>query len=190
MVVKASRVMNFIFRAFKTKDTHFLVRMFKAYVLPLIDYACVVYQPYTVKNVKLIESVQKRFTKRLPQFFNSRISYAGRLSCLGLDTIEIRMIKFALCEMYKIVYGFRNVNVHEFFTFSNHGHDTRSNGLQVNVDYSESNRRKFFFAVRIPKLWNELPRSVVTSNSLHNFKASLNSPHVMEIFKSFVIGDT
>ena len=60
VVRKASNVMNLIFRSSKCRDVVFLRHMFCICVLPIIDYGCVFYQPHTVKNIKLIEAMQKR----------------------------------------------------------------------------------------------------------------------------------
>ena len=57
------------------------------HVLPVVDYARVLYHPYSAENSELVESIQKHFTKRIPQFFNSGLTYRNRLVVLGLDSL-------------------------------------------------------------------------------------------------------
>jgi len=35
------------------------------YVRPILDYSSVLWNPFLIKDIKAIESVQRRFTKRL-----------------------------------------------------------------------------------------------------------------------------
>jgi len=75
------------------------LRAFKVYVLPIIEYALCVWSPYHVNLVKLIESVQRKVTKRLLGY--ASLSYKDRLSHLGLDSLELRRMRYDLlliCE--------------------------------------------------------------------------------------------
>ena len=40
-------------------------RAFKVYARPLLEYASQAWSPYQLKDIKRIESIQRRFTKRL-----------------------------------------------------------------------------------------------------------------------------
>jgi len=55
--------------------------------LPLLEYASRVWSPYLLKHIKRIESVQKRFTKRLPNI--SHLGYTERLKTTGLDSLNL-----------------------------------------------------------------------------------------------------
>ena len=65
------------------------------------EYNCVVWSPSLMRDITLIEQVERRFTKRLRGYRN--ISYAERLRLLNLDTLEARRLKFDLIYCYKIV---------------------------------------------------------------------------------------
>jgi len=56
---------NRIHKCFVSRDVFTLLRTFKVYVLPIIEYASCVWSPYHVNLVKLIESVQRKFIKRV-----------------------------------------------------------------------------------------------------------------------------
>ena len=78
-------------------------------------YGCVVGLPHRVaKNVKLIESVQNRFARRILLFHNSHMSFAQRLAFLDLECLEMRVLKIALCHLYKVVCGLCDVDISLF----------------------------------------------------------------------------
>lgn len=186
VVKKASSALNFLFRNFKTRNTTFLLKMYKTYVLPILDYACAVYCPSTVKNIKLLESVQKHFTKRIPEFYFSDLAYLGRLQALKLDSIEMRMLKLSLNELFKIVYGITDVDSKLFFKFREKRHNTRSNSLQIDLQQFHSNKKRFFFSTRVAQAWNDLPQGVVTATKTEAFKRSLDHPIVMTVLKKYL----
>ena len=63
---KAHKRANLIIRCFHSKNIQQLVASYKVYVRPNLEYSSVAWNPYLIKDMKAIESVQRRFTKRLP----------------------------------------------------------------------------------------------------------------------------
>ena len=90
-------------------DAHgLLVRAFITHVRPLLEYASCVWSPYLLKHIQQIESVQRRFTKRLPGLFN--VSYKQYISkSASLETLELRRLHQDLLYTYKII--FRRVDI-------------------------------------------------------------------------------
>ena len=72
--------------------------------------------PATVRDIDSLESVQRRFTKRLPGLKN--LNYLNRLERLNVSTLELRRLCADLFWCYKVVFGLAHVNVNEFFEFS------------------------------------------------------------------------
>ena len=172
---QASKIINAIYRTFKTRDTEFLLKLYKTYVLPVLDYGSTVYSPSTKKNIRLLESVQRHFTRRIPQFQGKDLPYSSRLNILGLNSLEKRRLKADLCEAYRIMYGHSDVDDRDFFDFSINNNQTRSNGLKVRIEKCGKSKRKSFFSNRVANVWNALPRDVVTAHSVHAFKLLLDS---------------
>ena len=80
-----------------------MMQAFLTYVRPTLEYASPIWSPHTLKDITAIESVQRRFTKRLTGLFD--LNYHDRLSNLGLETLELRRIKNDLILAYKIIFG-------------------------------------------------------------------------------------
>ena len=62
---KARRKASIILNCFKSKNKTILFKAFATFVRPLLDYCSNVWSPFRKSEIDLIESVQKRFTKRL-----------------------------------------------------------------------------------------------------------------------------
>jgi hypothetical protein len=80
-----------------------LTRAFEVYVRSTLEYASCISSPYLIKDIKLVESVQKRFTKPTPKLCH--LSYAKRLKQLGFETPELRRLHCDLIYTYKILFG-------------------------------------------------------------------------------------
>ena len=55
------------------------------------------------KDIEIIESVQRKFMKRLPGMRDK--SYTERLATLSLDSLELRRIKIDLYTCFKLLHN-------------------------------------------------------------------------------------
>jgi hypothetical protein len=55
---------NLIFRAFSTKKVSTIIRLFKAFVLPIFEYLSPIWSPSDIASITKLESIQRKFTKR------------------------------------------------------------------------------------------------------------------------------
>ena len=69
-------------------DAYMFLNIYTALVRPLLEYCVQVWSPYKLGYIKLIEGVQRRATKMVPQLKN--MSYEERLEKLGLTSLEER----------------------------------------------------------------------------------------------------
>lgn len=65
-----------ILRTFMSRDIHLLERAFLVYVRPIVEQNSVIWSPYTARDIDAVESVQRRFTKRLPTLIESCLTLA------------------------------------------------------------------------------------------------------------------
>jgi len=146
--------------------------MFKVFVRPIVDYCYSIYCPHTNKNIHLIESIQRNFTRRI--ICNDGISYQDRLKLLNLETLERRGIKNDLIKAYKIIW--LNYGDIGLFNLSANKLGTRSNGVKLSRDpLPDLDCRKFFYSNRVVKLWNDLKRETVLAKNLPSFETLLDA---------------
>ena len=153
IVARASIRANLIHKCFLSKDISTMTRAFTTYVRPLLEYASCVWSPCSIKDVKRIESVQRRFTKRLPGM--THFSYASRLKAVGLDTLEHRRLQQDLLHTYKILFGKLNIDYTNMFCFRLHS-ITRGHQWKLYPNFHRTNLRKKFFCERVIAPWNSL----------------------------------
>jgi len=77
VVSKAQKRANCILRSFVSRDVNLLLRAYLVYVRPLLEYCTIVWSPSLIQDIEAVESVQRKFTKRLPALCN--YSYVERL---------------------------------------------------------------------------------------------------------------
>jgi len=163
---------NLIFKCFQSRDTAILLRAFKTFVLPLLEYNSPVWSPHLLKDINLIEKVQRRFTKRLPGM--SDLSYGDRLSALATEQLEARRLRTDLVTAYKIIFGLTILNRDSFFKFSECTINTRGHSYKLLQPTCSCDVRNNCFPVRVVKMWNSLPPNLTDFSNIYNFKKSLN----------------
>ena len=91
MVKEAYSILGVINRCFLNKTNDILVPLYKSLVRSRLEYCVQAWRPYLVKDIELMEKVQKRMTRMLPDLKN--MSYSERLKKLGLTTLEFRRLR-------------------------------------------------------------------------------------------------
>ena len=89
------------------------MRAYLTYVRPIVEHDSIIWSPYTIKDIEYVETIQRRFTKRLPDF--RTLPYAERLKRLQLPSLELRRLHFDLIYCYKILFGLVHLQVSDFF---------------------------------------------------------------------------
>ena len=129
----------------------------------MVEYASCALSPYHTNKIKQIESVQRNFTKRLPEY--ALLSYKARLSRLGLESLEMRRLKYDLLFTYKIVFGLVSDAATNMFTLTNSLYSTSTRGHAYKL-YPHNNCTDFF-SERVIKPWNNLPAAADLFRWLH-----------------------
>lgn len=169
---KANQRSALILKCFNSRDPHLLMKAFTVFVRPLLEYASSVWCPYKATFINKIESVQRRFSKRLHGI--SKMPYTERLQFLKVETLETRRLKADLTLYYKIINNLVNLNVTDMFKFLNNP-KTRGHSLQLIKPRCSTNFFLHGFACRAINAWNKLDSGIVYSPSIASFKHKLNA---------------
>ena len=157
VVAKANQRAAAIYRAFTSRDITLLLRAYMTYVRPIVEHDSVVWSPYTVKDIDAVESVQRRFTKRLPGY--NFLAYSERLKRANLLSLELRRLHFDLIWCYKILFGHVDMKSENFFEWAPHL-STRGHKYKLYKKSSSASVRHYFFTERIVNVWNSLPDEI------------------------------
>ena len=171
MVAKAYQRSSMILRCFVSREPKLLYRAFTSYIRPILEYCSPVWSPIYKTDIRLIESVQRSFTRKLSGFVH--IPYEERLRILGAESLELRRLKNDLVTMYKIAYGFLDVST-DLFVFRNDS-STRGGIMKILKPQSTNNVRAHSFACRNVNAWNSLPEHVRCATSVGVFRKLLKT---------------
>ena len=193
---KASIRMNCLFRSFESKSTSFLLQLYKTFVRPKLEYASPVWSPYRLKDIRLIESVQRQFTNRLPELAKLKLSYPNRLSHLKLERLDLRRLKADLALVHKLLYHYCDVSPIEIqrllpyhpqsaiscvgpslrdTSMKNYGRETAAKTMRLLERHYKSDTRKYSFSIRSAHLWNSLDAEIRSTGNHQLFKRYLDN---------------
>ena len=102
IIKKASTRSILIHKCFLSRDRNSLLKAYAVYVRPLVEYSSQIWSPHCKKYINDLESVQRKFTKRLPGL--QHLNYTQRLNVLKLETLESRRLRADLVFLYKIFF--------------------------------------------------------------------------------------
>ena len=87
-VNRANRLIGLIKHAFSYLEEETLLVLYKTLIRPILDYGNIVWFPMLKKDIRVVENVQRRLTRLLPEL--SDLSYEERLKKLNLTTLHYR----------------------------------------------------------------------------------------------------
>ncbi|MGL5706831.1 MAG: RNA-directed DNA polymerase, partial [Aeromonas sp.] len=147
------------------------VGIFTSLIRPLLETNIQACSPFLVKDVKALENVQRRATKRVSGLRN--LTYENRLQQLNLFTVTYRRARGDLILTYRILTNSNHPN-RGLFTLATTS-NLRGHKLKLFVQGSRLLCRQHSFALRVCPLWNALPSNVVTATSIESFKSKLDT---------------
>ena len=89
-VAKANKVLGLIKRNFTDRSKETIIPLFR----PHLEYCCPIWNPHYIKDIKLVEGVQRRATKIVWGMEN--LDYEERLNRLGLMRLDRRRVRSCL----------------------------------------------------------------------------------------------
>ena len=138
-----------------------------------------IWNPYTKREINILEKVQERATKLVPSVRHLR--YEDRLKAIGLTTLKERRSRADLIEFYKIKTGLSEVSWHNpnrsggFTDGEGPASGLRGSRFRIARQLTRNQHRHNFLPNRIVNLWNSLPESVVESKSKNDFKKNVDN---------------
>ena len=173
-VATVRKLVGWILRTFRTRDTLPMVTLFKSLVLSRIEYCSVLTAPFKEGEIAALEQIQKSFTAHIKPI--KHLDYWQRLKELNLYSLERRRERYIIIYTWKILEGLVP-NLHTKIT--THWND-RKGRLCVIPGFRDRGTigriKDNSLPVRGPKLFNSLPQHVrnIMGTSLTVFKSALD----------------
>ena len=109
---KGNQVLGMIRRNITYKEKRLIITLYKTIVRPHLEYCIHVWNPHLRKYVDMLEKIQRRATKLIPELRD--LTYAERLKECGLTTLETRRLRGDQIEVFKILNGYENIDSNIF----------------------------------------------------------------------------
>lgn len=171
-VNKANSILGLIRRSFTYLDEKMFKLLYKSLVRPHLEYASSVWSPYKLKDIDLVENVQRRASKLIPGFKN--LTYPERLQRLNLPTLQHRRIRGDLINTFKIVNNVYDNRVTKNIFQMDVNSRTRGHTKKIFKKRCRLEIRKNFFSFRVIDNWNSLPQDIVDAKDVKHFEILLD----------------
>ena len=168
---KGNRVLGMIRRNITYKEKSLIIPLYKAIVRPHLEYCIQAWNPHLRKDVDMLEKIQRRATKLIPELRD--LTYEERLKECGLTTLETRRLRGDQIEMFKILNGYENIDSNIFFEIKE-SKITRGHNYTLVKKQSRLDVRKFSFSQRTINIWNNLSTDCVHASSVNMFKNKID----------------
>ncbi len=171
MIKKANRILATIRRTFHHLDASNMTPLYKSLVRPYLEYGVEAWSPTTKRDIRLLESIQRRATKLIPSL--SHLSYQERLESLKLPSLVYRRHRGDMIQAFKFI---NNIwDIEETILEPSDQTRTRGHPKKLFKDRWNTSVRGNFFSNRVVNLWNSLPENVVNAKDVKNFKIELDN---------------
>jgi hypothetical protein len=164
-----------MFRVISINSPELLIRCFKTYVLPHLDFSSQFYNPHLVKDIEAIEKVQRAFTRIVfyrcfpsPSYPHSLPSYSERLMRLELMPLNVRRSLFDLSTAFTIMHGKTILKRSDFFRFV--PTRKRNGTFGIHIEFCKNTARFNSYPLRVARLFDKLPENILQSATLATFK--------------------
>ena len=172
IVNRAAALANNLLQTTLCREPDFMRTLYISHIRPLLEFCSPLWNTGFVGDLQLLESVQRRWTKNVSALEEK--PYGERLLALDLYSVKGRLLRCDLIRCWKIFNGESVVQPSDLFELPA-SRRTRGHCFKVNHVRARLECRRRSFAIRVVPLWNNLPESVVISETLNEFKKGLHA---------------
>ena len=170
-VQKAGGMASGLLKSTVCRSPEFMVHLWISHVRPLLEYCSVVWNTGFVGDLRLLESVQRRWTRSVSGL--EGLGYAQRLRSLNLFSVKGRLLRADLIQCWKIFNGQSVMLPVDLFQLAPES-GTRGHRFKLYCGRASVEARRRAFPVRCVSEWNGLPDAVVGAETLDAFKRLLS----------------
>ena len=156
-------------------------KAFITYIRPLVEYNCIIWNPTHQHLIDLLESVQRKFSKRIPNL--SSLSYPDRLAKLDLESLELRRLRFDLLIYHNILHSLTPLHAKDYFLIYYPPSSSRSVMPYLQQPIKATSKLSSSFFYRNIHAWNSLPCALRSVSSKTSFKTLLKKVDLTKFLK-------
>ena len=97
--LKATSILGMLKRTFVHSNAWLSLNLFTINIKPYLEYWSSLWNPYRKKDVKMLEQVQRRATKLVPEL--RHLNHKSRLANFGFTSLEVRRDRGDLIQFFQ-----------------------------------------------------------------------------------------
>ena len=171
---RANRALGFIRRNLHCCPQDLKSIAYQTLVRPLLEYATIIWDPYTQEQKDKLEMIQRRAARFVCRDYNRTSSVTTMLKSLQWDTLESRRKVARISMLHKIHHGQAAVPAGKFLQpvtrQSRHNHNKAYQLFSANKDCF-----KYSYFPQTVKDWNTLPPDIIAITDNKIFKRAVIS---------------
>ena len=147
-----------------------MVCLYESLVRPHLEFCISAWSSY-YKDKELLERVQHHVTRTFASL--RTLAHADRLQSLGLWSLEERLNRSDLLEVFRMYKGWSRISFGSMFMLSNVT-ITRVYAVKIAKNRCRLDSSCHFFSEWVTDRWDRLPQHIIDSVSLNAFKSGLD----------------
>ena len=148
-------------------------RLYKALVIPILEYAVPLWSPYLQKNIDALERVQRRTSKYALPMSSRDSPYDERLAMLGWSSLQSRRSYLFFLECYKTIHGLNGLNCYDYLEFNSYSKTRSNHSFKLREPLAKGNCFLHSLFVRIIRQWDTLPEEIADEQDFNIFRIKL-----------------
>ena len=167
IVSKAFIRLGLVRKIFHTRSPEAILRLFKAYVRPILEYASIIWNPSAKTYKSKTERVQRRMCRMIPAL--RQLPYSKQLKHLRLYSLQARRQRYQLITLFKFSRNLTDFDFYSLFEVRTTS-KTRGHKLKIVPKFTRHKYRQNFFTNSSVHLWNKLTDEDINAPNITQFK--------------------
>lgn len=147
---------------------------YKTFVRSILEYADVVWDPYTKCNINKLERIQKKALRFIFNKYGRNTSISELYVQAGLPLLEKRRKINRLKFIFNLINGNYNLDYLDYFHFNTARFTRNKHSKSITEIKCRTDCYKYSYFPRTIHAWNALPEQIVSSNCLTLFLTLIN----------------
>ena len=169
-VHKAAGLTQNLLKSTACRSPDFMLTLFNTHVRPIIEYCSCIWHTGYIGDLRLLESIQRRWTKRISGL--GTLDYGSRLRVLNQYSVKGRLLRADLMQCWKVFHGKCSIDASDLFIPAPRS-GMRGHRFKIGHTRVQTDARSRSFSVRSVDSWNTLPDHVVAEPNIARFKVLL-----------------
>jgi hypothetical protein len=172
---KANKALGFVRRNLSNTPRQVKVQMYRALIRPHLEYAAGAWDPYTQKNIRELEMVQRRTARFVVNNYSREPGTVTKImSELQWPALELRRTASRLCLLHKAINKQVAITLPPYVSQPTR-HTRRTHHQRYIQIRTNTKVHQYSFFPRTINEWNSLPPDILAIHETNLFKTAINN---------------